>query len=357
MIKEETDGTWMYNVYLGGRKGVRRQKRGFASEREAYDAVAVLRDHHKRQLPLFTAKTATIRQAADNWIERMKRMNRHPQHIKLAERAFWFLARVISLDRPATEMTGEKLDQLLALRRQDVSANTAWLDVIQVRGALRYAAGRMPGLESWAAPDVSKDTERPRSRRNREYSPDEEARIIGAMIEGGGMGGADLFIIAMDTAMRVGEIFGMRYSDVHPEPSAECPNGWLMVRATKTGNRSTEETDDRPVPMTERAKMVLESRRNGSDLVFPQVFDHDARLKAACERAEIPYGRKVRNGVVFHDTRHTAISRMLRGGADPRSVMDLAGHKSITTTMVYAHSTEASRSRAIAALEQLEKAS
>jgi site-specific recombinase XerD len=39
----------------------------------------------------------------------------------------------------------------------------------------------------------------------------------------------------------------------------------------------------------------------------------------------------------WHDLRHTFCSRLVMKGVDIRTVMELAGHKSISVTMRYAH--------------------
>ncbi len=40
-------------------------------------------------------------------------------------------------------------------------------------------------------------------------------------------------------------------------------------------------------------------------------------LSDACKSADVVYGRKKPGGIVFHDTRHTAATRMLHAGMDP----------------------------------------
>jgi integrase len=43
-----------------------------------------------------------------------------------------------------------------------------------------------------------------------------------------------------------------------------------------------------------------------------QGFKHS--LKRACERASLPYGRNIDNGITFHDFRRTAKTNMLKAG-------------------------------------------
>ena len=55
--------------------------------------------------------------------------------------------------------------------------------------------------------------------------------------------------------------------------------------------------------------------------------------------------------VVFHTLRHTYISRLMMAGVDVRTVQELAGHKSITMTMRYAHLAPEQKKRAVVKLD------
>lgn len=358
-VKQEKDGSWRYDVWLGGRRGRRDRKKGFLTERAALDAVAILRADYRRQPSLFAAPTPTptMKQVAENWTERQKRFRRTPEHIRIAERAFELFDAVFAFDQPVTELKTADLAEFIRQRELDVTRPTAFNDLIQVRAACRYAAGRMEGLETWKVPELPEGLERPKSRRDRVIERDEERKILEAMRDD--RDAAELFTVAIDTAMRVGEIkAGLRWADVRTQASEFAPHGELIVRATKTGNRRTGETDNRTVPITKRVAELLEVRRlehiwgeGSSDRVFAKDFDHHAALEKACKVAGLAYGRAAKNGIVFHDTRHTAITRMLQAGIDARTVMDIAGHKQIASTMHYGHSTAQSRYRALKALE------
>jgi integrase len=56
--------------------------------------------------------------------------------------------------------------------------------------------------------------------------------------------------------------------------------------------------------------------------------------------------------VVCHTLRHTYIARLTMGGVDLRTVQDLAGHKTITMTMRYAHLAPEHKRRAVAVLNR-----
>jgi integrase len=49
-------------------------------------------------------------------------------------------------------------------------------------------------------------------------------------------------------------------------------------------------------------------------------------FKKGCKDAGIPYGRKVQNGVIFHDLRHTAKTYMRKAGVDKNVRAVIFGH-------------------------------
>jgi site-specific recombinase XerD len=63
----------------------------------------------------------------------------------------------------------------------------------------------------------------------------------------------------------------------------------------------------------------------GKDLNDPRMW-----FELAVEEAKIPHFR-------WHDLRHTFISRLVMKGVDLRTVQELAGHKTISMTVRYAH--------------------
>lgn len=62
----------------------------------------------------------------------------------------------------------------------------------------------------------------------------------------------------------------------------------------------------------------------------------DERLRAVLAKAEIPVGRDS-GGISFHSLRHTGATRMLRAGADPKTVMTVGGWSSLKMLEKYLH--------------------
>lgn len=149
----------------------------------------------------------------------------------------------------------------------------------------------------------------------------------------------DLMRFALNTGLRIGEIFTLRWSDVDLEKNL------LNVFAPKTQKI-------RAVPLNGDARKVLEywalGKRNEFVFYNPETGKPFVDLKAgfglACRKAGI-------EGVTWHTLRHTFASRLLNRGADIVTVQQLLGHSTVTVTMRYTHTNLDSKRAAVAKLE------
>jgi integrase len=169
----------------------------------------------------------------------------------------------------------------------------------------------------------------------RVVSPEEEERLIrnaAPFIQ-------DLVLFALNTGLRVGEIFTLLWTSVDLEKNI------LNVFAPKTGKTRT-------VPINAEARKVLDAWALGrkNEFVFynhgtgkPYV-DLKAGFALACRKAGI-------SGVTWHTLRHTFASRLLDRGADIVTVQQLLGHSTVTVTMRYTHTNLDSKRAAVAKLE------
>lgn len=147
-----------------------------------------------------------------------------------------------------------------------------------------------------------------------------------------------LYLIALNTGMRVGEILGLKWDCVDLE------SGFITVRRIfcQKSNQVKETTK------TKRARQIginstlhsllLKMKLNGtSEFVFDlQIFgakkaSHVSRiLKEDCLRA----GVKV---IKFHDLRHTFATQFVMNNGSIHSLSGMLGHTGITMTSRYAH--------------------
>lgn len=148
---------------------------------------------------------------------------------------------------------------------------------------------------------------------------------------------ADIVALGVDTGMRRGEILKVAVRDLS--------EGLITLWETKSGKA-------RSIPLTTRAKEILERRAQG--------LDTHAKLFAEWTPDRVRHywdlGRKhlgLMNDPQFipHAMRHTFCSRLVQRGVPIATVSALAGHSSIQMTMRYAHLSPTHLAGAIKALE------
>ena len=146
-----------------------------------------------------------------------------------------------------------------------------------------------------------------------------------------------ILICALDTGMRQGEIFSLRWCDVDLE------NGLLRIQACHT-----KTLKERHVATTTRLALELEQLKarvpdNPNGLVFG-ITDN---VKRSFTTARIAAGLQ---GLRFHDLRHTAATRLVRAHIPLSEVGRMLGHTQPTTTYRYVNANIETARRAAAAL-------
>ncbi len=127
-----------------------------------------------------------------------------------------------------------------------------------------------------------------------------------------------IILLALDSALRRGEILKLRWQDIDFE------NNLILVLGTHT---KTER--ERTAPLSERTKVELENIKSlsPSERIFPFAeFKHS--FNTAKKIAKI-------DDLHFHDLRRTAITRWIQNGTPLPLAGKLAGHTQLQTTLKY----------------------
>ena len=124
-----------------------------------------------------------------------------------------------------------------------------------------------------------------------------------------------LLIVLVDTGMRLSEALRI-------DPSKDVDSGYIRVWENKADH-------PRSIPMTSRVAQLL-SEHGG----FTLGKDEVERLWS---KARKDVGLDHDKEFVLHALRHTTASRLVAAGQDLRRVQEFMGHKSIQTTLRYAH--------------------
>ncbi len=153
--------------------------------------------------------------------------------------------------------------------------------------------------------------------RIRWLEPDEEARLLAACETSRNQHLRNLVIVAMETGLRRGELFGLIWERV------DLSRGVIRLEVTKAGKR-------REVPMRQVVYDTLAS------LPGPRTGRVWAasRIRTAWERAIEDAGIQ---DFTWHDLRHHFASWFMMRGGSLQALKEILGHADVKMTLRYAH--------------------
>ena len=158
----------------------------------------------------------------------------------------------------------------------------------------------------------------------------------------------DIVLLSLQTGMRAGEIFNLRWGDVLPS------QGILHILDSKNGK-------SRQALLTEDLKKMFARKDKGAAKEFVFVSQRGTKTKSVSgsyDKAVATLGfndgvEDRRQRVVFHTLRHTFGSWLAMSGAHPRVIMDLMGHSRLEQTMRYTHLAPDQKRQAVDELERM----
>jgi integrase len=229
--------------------------------------------------------------------------------------------KALPLDKPLAEIRPEHLadwrDSRLSQRK---AANTVLREIGVMSAVFEHARREW----KWADFNAVNDIRKPRQpdHRDRVITDAEVAAVVAqlgyaedAPVTTASQAVAVGFLLALETGMRCGEVFGLKWADVAPS--------FVRLRQTKTKPRE--------VPLSEAAQGLIE-RMKGRDTV--EVFAVPVRsVDTLFRRARMRAGLE---GFTFHDSRHTAATKIVNAGK--LGVLELCkmfGWSSTTQALTY----------------------
>ena len=132
-----------------------------------------------------------------------------------------------------------------------------------------------------------------------------------------------ILMTAFYTGMRFGEIRSLTWDKIS-----------LEKRLIELEARDTKDKEARTIPICEELygflKRLPRSLHNPHFFLYKgkPVKDIRTGLIEACKLGEIPYGRFVKDGFIFHDLRHTFNTFMRKAGIAQSVIMEITGHAS-----------------------------
>ncbi len=338
-VFQREDGRWVACINLGrGPDGKRRRVYHYAATK------ALVLDKLRAAAPTavtYDARKLTLRQHLDQWHESGKatraestsrlyegliRLHIGPRigHVRLVEVAPAHLANLqAQLERDG--LSPRRREQVHVLLHVALAQTVKWGQLLRnpLDSVDRPRAPRKP-IKTWT----------------REQSMAFLAAVAGDRLEA-------LYVLALTTGMRRGELLGLQWSDldldrgnISVRRSVGLNGGKVVIGETKTGR-------GRRIALSTLALSALKKIKRTGQWIFAtrvgtpfsprnvtrHFFDVIEKLGEADPPVNLPRIR-------FHDLRHTSATLLLESGTHPKIVQERLGHASIRITLdTYAHAT------------------
>ena len=355
-VRQRGGAWWIFIDYHGKRKakkiGSEKAARAVAATLEA---KLTLGDVGCLERPKVGVEEPTFEKFARDWVEL------NPNGCKESTLAFYrdYHGRYINPcfgARKVSSITRAEIKAMLAkLSKKKLARNTIRLALASIRGVLTSAV-EDGLLQSNPAARLGRFTTSEKGQREAQaMEPEEVERFLSAT--------RDycpeyypLFLVALRSGLREGEILGLRWGDIQFGKDDGDPNRFILVqRRWYRGAFSTPKASkSRRVDMSKEVRRVLLERRdcamlkafaNGHEnladqLLFPGGDEgHPISVRTLMEKYFQPaLERAGLRRFRFHDLRHTFGSLLIHSGAPLPYVSEQMGHASIQITAdIYVH--------------------
>ena len=150
------------------------------------------------------------------------------------------------------------------------------------------------------------------------------------------------FLFACCTGLRVSDIRSLKWEDIERTPKP----------AVLKKQQKTEDIVGIPLNMSAWAIINDGTIHKKDEYVFPRLAEKKSsssdKFKAWCKQA------KIEKVIGWHTARHTFATLSLESGADLSTVSRLLGHRDVSTTSIYAKTTDRAKRVAVDALPSIE---
>lgn len=311
--------------------------RGYPPQRESFrtksrakqwiqDTESALRDG--RHFQTSESKRHTVGDLIDRFINQW--LIKFPERIKKQSALLsWWKERIghLNLSDLRPSIIAEARDALLSeqtSRGKLRNPSTVNRYLAAFSKALTVAVREWEWLEDSPMKKVSKPKEG--RARDRFLSHDEKDRLLRACKASSNPHLFTVVSLAIFTGMRFSEIVTLSWNDI------DFVNKIITLQKTKNGEK-------RYIPITTSIEELLSNLRDRQGLLFKSFRPDNKKgvinIRKAFEKALVE--SQLREGVRFHDLRHTAASYLAMNGATQGELMEILGHKSPSQTKRYSH--------------------
>lgn len=257
-----------------------------------------------------SGSSKTFVDAIDRYLEEVTPTKRNPTN----ERS---LLAVIRRAPFATERVTDITTEMIAQYRDSELKRIKSASVIRYIGLIGVVFEQMRREWQWVATNPVKELRKPSGSpaRDRIFSQVEITALTNELIYTDiQISVRDMFLFAIETAMRAGEMINLEWDDID------------FDRRTATLNK-TKNNDKRIVPLSLEAVRILASRKS-----LPRPFSVVRQTMTSVFSAKC-LSLNIENAT-FHDTRHTAITRLAKK-LSAFELARMAGHRDMNMTLRY----------------------
>jgi integrase len=369
IYQRKEDGKWVGSITLENRK----RKVFYGKTRKEVQEKLKVALHEQQQGTLITAPQQTISQYLEHWLEHTVKLTIRPRSHERYEEIVR-LHIVPTLGKVKVQaLTPQHVQSLQSKKLQEGLSPTT---VSAIHGVLHKALDDAVRI-GLVARNVC-DAVSPPRKKHKEIQPLTPGQARKLLEAARGHPQEALFVLALATGMRRGELLGLKWQDI------DFTQGTLQVRRVlsrtptkigrQTGDRYVEaetktEKSRRKIMLADFALEVLKQHRLRQEearrVAGDAWQDHDyvfctligthlnpghgvlVQLKLLLKKAGLP-------DIRFHDLRHSAATLLLTMGVHPKVVQEILGHSEISMTMdTYSHVLPTIQSEAIEKLNRV----
>ena len=345
-IYQRKDGRWVANIMLENRK----RKYIYGKTRKEVQEKLKVALRELEQGTLVTGPQQTVAQYLHEWLMVHKQVIR-PRSYERYE-AIIRLHLVPMLGKlPLQKLTGQHLQRLYAEKLDSGLSSTTVSAIHSMLHTALDNAIKLGILTRNACEAVS-----PPRKVHKEMKPLHPEQVRQLLEVAKGHPQETLFILALATGMRRGELLGLKWQDINFERSVLQVQRALTRMPTGLGYKETEpktRKSRRSIVLTAFAMEALKKHQarqlemkkaagdawEEHDYVFCTAAGkhlhpgHDVleELKKLLKKAGLP-------DIRFHDLRHSTATLLLSKGIHPKVVQEILGHSEISMTLdTYSH--------------------
>jgi integrase len=350
-ICRRPDGRWVAVIDLGWRDGKRARKYLYGRTRELVARKLARALTQQQQGHEFANERLTVEQFLARWLE-AKRGTVRPRTWARYEELVRLHVNPKLGKRRLARLRPEQLQQCYG----ELQASRSPATVLKVHRML-HSAFKLAVRWGAMPQNTTELVVAPTSQRHEfDTFTAEQARSFLQAAQGDRL--EALYVLAITTGLRQGELLGLRWQDVDLERRR-----LQLVRQLKTrqSRRAVLLPELAATALVDhRARQAAEREQQGGcweehGLVFPNLVGRPLNRNNLRQRSFFPVlSRAGLPRIRFHDLRHSCATLLLGEGVHPKIVSDLLGHSQIGITLdLYSHVTPTMQAVAAGAMGRL----